>query len=106
MRKLFAQSFYNIGQTFLLNYEESTFTLKYLGHRFIEEQLDPKTTVDAKFGIIDGDTQFDKFQISERANKFIKILSSKLTENIIFKQTFDLEKLGIGGLDRELLKYS
>jgi vesicle-fusing ATPase len=53
-----------------------------------------------KRGHLEEQTDF-KITIALKDNKILKILSDQVVEKQIFKQNFNFQELGIGGLDKE-----
>lgn len=64
----------------------------------LEKQLGVKATMSqGTWGRFDDDTVFE---FTAKDPRKIKILSDKLKTNQLFKQNFNFEEMGIGGLDK------
>eukprot|EP00347_Sterkiella_histriomuscorum_P002129 403369358 len=97
MKNLFDGKMINQGEHIPLSLDDGNYVLKFEVNRleFLKEGNSHLT-----FGVIEKETNLN-ISLSAKARKQVKLQSDKIKEKQIFKQNFNFQELGIGGLDKE-----
>jgi vesicle-fusing ATPase len=97
LRKNTEDIIFNKHQTFLIKGDDVIIKCTVTKIQLVE---DSKTKKEGSYGFVEAETELS-FKTTLQASKIMKIKSDKLKEKEIFKENFNFQQMGIGGLDKE-----